>query len=357
MGHLLSFIDTTTQCPPVHPPGPPEPPLPPARSINSSPKSASVVEDDKSLLSLFREWLEKKGYAVRIASNTEEGLRLFRDFAPFNVVLINYFVPQIKGGAIDCLAIQSHGAQLAKAIRDLDPSQGIIIVALDFRTAAEVPRPPEVMHIPLLIGPVNGQFCSLLEKIEVDRAIKALTRTDWLRLQLFAKFKIRGLGRAASGRDWEDLLAEALCRTLIGAEDSHNGRHWNKRVDFVQHLAGAISSIASVWKRQFQKETHLMSELATNDAEGQEYSPLDSVASGDAPADHRLIEKDELDRVLMMFKDDLEATHLLLGLGSGLKKNEIMSRYSLDEKKYAATARRIRVALRSATNRGKDNGR
>ena len=51
-----------------------------------------------------------------------------------------------------------------------------------------------------------------------------------------------------------------------------------------------------------------------------------------AAADQRLIEKDEEDRVLAMFKDDPEATQVLQGLLDGLKKNEIMPRYGLDEK-------------------------
>ena len=56
------------------------------------------------------------------------------------------------------------------------------------------------------------------------------------------------------------------------------------------------------------------------------------MASGHAAADQRLIEKDEEDRVLAMFKDDPEATQVLQGLLDGLKKNEIMTRYGLDEK-------------------------
>ena len=96
------------------------------------------------------------------------------------------------------------------AIREINPSQGIIIAAFDYRNAGEVPRPQELMHIPLLIDFSNFQLRNLLEKIEVDRAIKALTSSELLRLQRFANFRVRGLGRAARGRDWEDLLEEAL---------------------------------------------------------------------------------------------------------------------------------------------------
>jgi CheY-like chemotaxis protein len=340
MAHLPSFLAATL---PLHRPEP--------QSITASHKSALLVEDDKSLVSSFRGWLERDGYAVRTASNTKEGLRLYRDCRPFNVVLINYYAPPREGVGIDCLAPQIHGVQLAMAIRDIDPSQGIIIAALDYRSVAEVPLPPRVMNIPLLIDIGNGQLRSLLEKIEVERAIEALTAAEFLRLQQFAKFRIRGLGRAARGRDWEDLLEEALCRMLIGAEDTQNGRHWNRRVSFVQHLKGAISSIASVWKRQFKEErTYLMSELVTYDAEGHDYSPIDNVLSRHVPADQHLIDKDKEDRVLVLFEDDPVALQLLQGLMDDLKKTEIMSRHGLDEKKYAAALRRIRLKLLDGRN-------
>jgi CheY-like chemotaxis protein len=259
MGYLLSFIDTT---PPCQPPERPEPPLPPTQSINASQKSALLVENDESLSNFLRRCLKDEGYAVRTASNSEEGLRLYRDCAPFNVVVIDYCVPQRNGVGINCYAPQTQGMELAMAIRDIDPSQGIIIAAFDYRSAGEVPRPAEVMHIPLLIDTGRGQLRSLLEKIEVDRAIKTLTSSELLRLQQFAKFRVRGLGRAARGRNWEDLLEEALYRTLVGAEDAATGRHWNKKVPFGQHLRWAISSIANVWKRQFkEKSTYLASEL------------------------------------------------------------------------------------------------
>lgn len=363
MAHSSPFLDTRRQFAVANPPepfNPPEPPLPPPRSINASPKSALLVENNESLLNFLRTSLTDEGYAVRIAANTEEGLRLYHDCAPFNVVLIDYYVPPKNGVGIDCLAPQTHGIELARAIRQINPSQGIILAALDYQNAAEVPRPRELMHIPLLID--TCKLRSLLERIEVDRAIEALTSSERLKLQQFADFRVRGLGpEAARCRTGEDLLAEALLRTLIGAEATGKGRHWNKDVDFVRHLTGSMRSISTCWRRQFnEKETHLISEFPRHDAEGQEHSPLDNVASEDAAADQRLIENDEEDRVLAMFKDDPEAAQVLQALLDGLKKNEIKSRYGLDERKYAATVRRIRVNLlgrRNGGGRGEKYGR
>src|SRR5580704_5364082 len=99
MAHLLPFSDRlqfeTPQ--PPEPTNPPEPYLPPTKNINASTKTALLVENDESLLSFWRSFLKNDGYAVRTAKNSEEGLRLYRDCAPFNVVLINYCVPPSNG--------------------------------------------------------------------------------------------------------------------------------------------------------------------------------------------------------------------------------------------------------------------
>jgi CheY-like chemotaxis protein len=358
MARLLSFIDTRPQ---FDTPQPPEPSLPPTKSISVSPKTALLVEKNESLLNWLRTSFQNEGYEVHPASNSEEGLRLYRDCGPFNVVLIDYCVPQSNVGGFDYWAPPTNGIELAMEIREISPSQGIIIAAFDYRDAGEVPRPRELTHIPLLTDASNFELHRLVEKIEVDRAIGALTSSELLRLQQFADFRVRGLGRAARGRTGEDLLGEALLRTLIGAEATRAGRHWNKHVDFVWHLTGAMRSISSCWKRQSkEKEPYLMSELLVHDAEGQEHSPLDNVASGHAAIDLHLIEMDYKDRVLTIFKDDLEATQVLRGWLDGLKKNEIMSEYGLDEKKYLASVKRIRVKLldrRNGEGRGDKNGR
>jgi CheY-like chemotaxis protein len=337
MAHLLAFIDT--------------------RSQFARPKSALLVENDESLLNFLRTSLKNEGYAVRTAANSEEGLRLYRDFAPFNVVLIDYYVPPKDGTKIDpCAPQQTNGTALAMAIHDLNPSQKMIIAAFDCPNAGQVPRPPQLMHIPLLIDSSNFQLPRLLEKIEVERAIEALTPSELLRLERFADYRVQGLGRAACGRTGEDLLSEARLRTLIGAGATRQGRHWNKHVDFVWHLTGAMRSISSCWRRQFEaavqrKETeaYLIPALPILDAEGQEQSPLDNKASWDTAADQRLIEKE---RILTIFKDDAEATQVLRGIWDDLKKNEIMLRYVLNEKKYAAAMKRIRVKLQGRGNGG-----
>jgi hypothetical protein len=95
-----------------------------------------------------------------------------------------------------------------------------------------------------------------------------------------------------------------------------------------------------------------MSELLIHDAEGQEQSPLDYVASKHSAADQSLIDKNEEGRVLAMFKDDPEATQVLHGLIDGLRKNEIMPKYGLTKKEYMAAVKRIRLKVLSQSNGG-----
>jgi CheY-like chemotaxis protein len=348
MGYLLPNIASTTPGQFVPYTESTSPSTPPTTSINASSRSALLVESDESLLKVLRSFLKETGYTVRSASNAEEGLRLYRDLR-FNVVLIDYYIPE-RGGIeppIDYCSKQTAGTDLAKTILNIDSCQGIIFVASDFQNAADVPRPPELKQIPVVVEISLPRLRIALEAIEVVRAVRTLTVPEQLRLQQIAKLWVRGIGRAAGGRDWQDLFQEAMFRTLLGAADTKKGRHWNKKVDLVRHLAEAMRSIANSWKRQFGQEenTFLSSELQTCDSEGEEYSPLDNVASAHMLADDRLIESAEEDRILATLRDDTDASRVLEGWMDGLKKSEILLNYGFDEKRYAAVVRRMRMKL------------
>ena len=99
---------------------------------------------------------------------------------------------------------------------------------------------------------------------------------DLGRLEKYARYRIRGLGRKATGRDHEDLLGEAVQDTL-----DLEKRKWNKRVSFAQHLMGAMRSISSHWREQFDtREPLLESEVFRTTEEGEVLSPLDGARWG-----------------------------------------------------------------------------
>ncbi len=110
---------------------------------------------------------------------------------------------------------------------------------------------------------------------EVIAALDALTDGQLKSLKQYARWRIRGLGRANLGRNFEDLQQEAVTSTLKG------NRHWNKAAcDFFGHLVGAMRSISSNWRRKFDEdEPYLESEVARTTPENKESNPIYDVAS------------------------------------------------------------------------------
>ena len=172
-----------------------------------------------------------------------------------------------------------------------------------------------------------------------------LTAAERRKLQNFADWRVRGLGRASRGSTGEDLVQEALLSTLVGAEDAGKGKHWSKsRVDFSGHLKKAIQRISWGWKEKFnEREPWLESEVITSNAEGDELSPLDSVASDSPAADQNLSVHEEIERRFRIFANDNEASAVLQGrLGGMTTAREIMQEFRLTKRQYQAAGNRIR---------------
>lgn len=346
-----------------------KPPSPTA--INSGSRSALVIENDKSLLTVIKELLKHEGYVVRSARDRVEGLRLYSHCKPFDVVVIDYYVPQTDGVEIDCLEPQKDGIELARAIRERNPSQTMAIAALDYGHPDQVPRPTELKDIPVLVNALQlsewlAKFRCWATREEIDQAIAALSPSQWLKVQKIAKWRVCVLPRSA-GYNWKDLLNEVLLSTLIGAQGNGRGRRWNKRVDFVTYLKGAIRSIADHSKDKSDQGEVLECEAISCDAAGQELSPLDNLGPGDSPderarvavtegfqpaAERQLIAKEKVERMFRMFKDDKEATFVLEGWSQDMQKNEIMQKYELTARQYDAAAKRIRAKLLGPRNGG-----
>jgi CheY-like chemotaxis protein len=347
MAHLLSFIDPSPQPDLSQPlnPATSTQPLEPLTSINTAHKSALVVANHPSLLKFLSRFFEEEEYTIRTASNSEEGMRLYGRCGPFTMVLIDYDVPQRNEVEIDYRLPQTSGRTLASDILKTNPSQGIVIAAHAYRSLDDLSLAQELLHIPVLIDLSICQLRNFLATVEVRRAVASLTVADKLRLRRSAAYWMRGVGQAARNRTGDDLLGEAQLRTLIGT------RRWNRKVDFVQHLRGAMESISTCWKQKSgDKTTYLMSELLKFTPKGQESSPLGNAASHEPAADRSLIAKEEVARIFRMFTDDMDATQVLQGWYDDLKPNEIRQKYGLDEKRFAAAKKRIRVKTTSRRN-------
>jgi len=310
--------------------------------MNGGNKSALVIEYDESLSRMFTAFLKSDHYLVRTAYESEDALRLYRDCAPFQVVLIDHRMPT------------KNGIDIALDILKQDPTQPMIIIAPDYRSEDEVPRRKELMNVPFLLDMGKSRFRKVLDKLqpwatreEVNRAITTLTTAELLKLRKYAEWRVR-LSRGTDHRTWEDLLQEALCLTFEGAEGGGTGKRWNKRVTFFTYLIGAIRNIT----RRRRGDIDLWCDIFEYDAEGQGHCLLDTIESRDPAADQRLIAEETLTGLLEQFEDDPKAMLVLQGWLEGLKKAEIMREGRLSENEYRVAVRRIRMKLLGPTNGG-----
>jgi CheY-like chemotaxis protein len=301
--------------------------LVPPTPMNGRNKCALVIEHDQSLSRMFKKLLECENYVVRTARDGEDAVHLYRDCAPFEVVLVQYGMPR------------KHGINVALEILEQDPTQPMIIIASDYRSEADVLRPKELMHVPLLIDMSNSRLRKLLESIqpwatrqEVDKAVETLTTGELLRLKQFGEARV-SFSHGADYRTGEDLLQEALRLTFEG------NRRWNKRVSFETCLTGVIKSISR--RRKGDRIT-----------DGEDFCVLDTFAGNNVAADENLIAKEQVAEVFAVFEDDMEATQVIQGWFDGLKKNGIMQKHGFSENRYRAAVKRIRIKLLSPNNGG-----
>ena len=179
---------------------------------------------------------------------------------------------------------------------------------------------------------------------EIHRAMEALTLGELLKLRHFAAWRIRGLGRAGCGRTWEDLLGAANLSILEGAANNGSGRRWKGNVDLVTHLTGAMRSISSHWKRDFdEQEADLESEILTRTEEDDATSPLDNAVSHAPSQERDVAAREQWNLIVTRCCDDLVATQVLEGLARGLRAAEVMHAYSLTRREYQQATRRIRL--------------
>lgn len=181
---------------------------------------------------------------------------------------------------------------------------------------------------------------------EVEHALTGLTKPQAVRLKRFAQYRMRTLGRAAEGRSGEDLLSEAFMATLLGASEGVQGRRWNKEVDIVKHLVEAMRSISSHWREASKGEEYLESELVSVDDGGQVHSPFENLQDGYPDALRQATAKEELARVLAMFKEDNDAIIVLEGWRDGWKREDFAT-VGMSPSDYDAAVKRIHYRFRN----------
>lgn len=176
----------------------------------------------------------------------------------------------------------------------------------------------------------------------VEKAAAGLSRLDRKRLRAAARAILRGFGLHTVVRDDDDLVSEALYRTLSGS------RSWRKGVDFTRHLAEAMRSIAWAWReREMEK-----AEAETGSVDF--WDPMAVVSAEEATAELAVlvapepdpeqvaIAKEQVRMLERAFADDRVAREVLAGWAIGYKGPEIRRRCGITERELRAAIRRIR---------------
>jgi len=185
---------------------------------------------------------------------------------------------------------------------------------------------------------------------EVVAAVESLSAEEFRRLKKAAQFRIRGLGRAAQHRDFEDLLRSAVASTLEGAEGGAKGRKWAKhRVRFVDHLLGAMRSIANHWKDSWKRSGAECEQPAwlreTKVDEEKAQRTIEQVRDLRADPHRSCSAKELLEQLDKHFSADDDALRVIRARKEGKTVPEMVIELKLTEKRISAAHQRIRYFM------------
>ena len=184
---------------------------------------------------------------------------------------------------------------------------------------------------------------------EAERAAADLSLADLKRLRAVAHAIMRRYGVDIAGRDYDDLVSEALARTL------DRTRSWRQGVDFLHHLTQSMRSIAWKW---FEREAEKREAAAARPLEHLELANDDDVAVVErviAPqpdVERAAVARERLQKIVSAFADDPAAKAVLAGWAIGCKGPEIRQRYGMTEKELRAAVRRIRRFAQQGVRHG-----
>ena len=169
---------------------------------------------------------------------------------------------------------------------------------------------------------------------ELASALTSLSTADLLRVKQIAKLRCVGL----SSITWEDLVNEAVTRTLAGT------RRWPHAVPLIAFLAQTIRSIASEeWRRRDHEQTTLETDLGFDETETP--MTLADFAVDLIDPEREAVARKTLSNIETLFHDDYEAGTILRGFAEGATPEQIQSSASLTKTQYASAQKRIRRRL------------
>lgn len=171
---------------------------------------------------------------------------------------------------------------------------------------------------------------------EVESAIGALSEADRVRLRRVAAFRARPLADTGLGIDADDLLQDAMFRTVLG------DRRWRKKkVTLVKHLIETMRSIAN-HARDELKDAATVS-ATCEDAHGK----LDGHDLRSHVPDGRVAAAmtQQFEKIEAAFGDDDEVGLVIRGLGAGQPGPEIQRDLGITSTQYETIVTRLRRGI------------
>lgn len=179
---------------------------------------------------------------------------------------------------------------------------------------------------------------------EINAAIESLTSAQLKRLKIYAKWRIKGLGRKKTGRNWKDLLNETITSFCSGT------RRWKKdKIDFVRATTEAMRSVSDNWKRTFDEdEPQLEADLITTSSEGFESNPLANIATENWDTQAELESKKKLEIIENLLSKRELSSLIIMGWRDKMTGTEIQKDLEISKTQYETEVKWIRRTVRAA---------
>jgi hypothetical protein len=171
-------------------------------------------------------------------------------------------------------------------------------------------------------------------KEQVRTAIDGLTIKELVRLRFIAS--------ALNSRRHEDLLQEAIKRTLAGE------REWRAGVDLLGHIHQCMRSIEWAWSKK-RDESFLLESQSGTDGEGASIQRVeDTLPDPERQAGSEMA----VQRIMKQCKSDSVVLGVIEGKRLGQTGREIRESLNLSKKDFEAACQRLRRYAKKALGMG-----